>query len=300
MKPETPTPSLLATRLLPKLWGGRRLAAWGKALPPGQAIGESWEQAPPGAPPILLKLIDAAQDLSVQVHPDDDLARELHGPQARGKSEMWVVLEAAPGARVLSGFKPGTTPRDFEAALAAGAVEGLLNAVPVAPGDVIDIPAGRVHAIGAGCLLAEVQQDSDWTYRVWDYGRLERGRPRELHLDWARRALRFDALGCADGRVRPEPRPRPWGLREALVANPHFGVERWSLRAAAGLPEGPARLLLVLDGVLRLAWGREEGMMVPKGSAAWVPGACALRLEVAGACTLLSAVADPDPVEPRL
>lgn len=309
-------PLLLKPRLMPKLWGGQGLRAWGKALPQGQAIGESWElyddaagsvqvaagpaqgmdlgqlraawgeallgpslTARGGRFPLLLKLIDAQQDLSVQVHPDDALARALHGPQARGKNELWVVLEAAPGARLLSGFKPGTTAKDLETALAAAAVESLLQAVPVKAGDVVDVPAGRVHAIGAGCLVAEVQQNSDWTYRLWDYGRLEDGQPRALHLAEARQALRFDAeLGCRSGQILPQPRTEAWGQWEALFEGPFFKVERFHLRAESVLPaSGMPRLLMALQGELRLAWGAEAGMIVPRGATVLLPAALAAR-----------------------
>jgi mannose-6-phosphate isomerase len=324
---EALSPLLLKPRLVPKPWGGTRLGAWGKPVLADAAVGESWElfddaagsvqvaegplagrelrslardwgaellgadlAAEGGSFPLLIKLLDAGQDLSVQVHPDDALARELHGPQARGKSEMWVVLEAASGACVYSGFKDGVDAAAFESALAAGRVLELLRKVPVAPGDVIDIPAGRVHAIGAGCLLAEVQQNSDWTYRVWDHGRLEGGRPRQLHLDPARRALRFDALGLSDGRQEPRPQAEDWGAREALVQNAFFGVQRWRLQAPLALPApGRPRLLLPLQGQLRLVWGQEAGMMVPAGATVLLPAALACRIEPAhGAVTLLS------------
>lgn len=280
----TASPSLIPATLLPKPWGGRRLAAWGQALPLGAVIGEACMQAPQGLP-LLLKLIDASQSLSVQVHPDDALARELHGPAANGKSELWVVLDADPGAFLYSGFKAGTTPQAFEAAVAAGSVESLLNRVLVQAGDAFDIPAGRIHAIGAGCLLAEVQQSSDLTYRVWDYGR-----PRELHLDAARRALRFDTVGCSDGRLSPQAQAAPWGERQSLLRGPQFGVERWALRGRFELPAQAApRLLLVLQGQLRLAWAAEAGMMVAAGSALYVPARTPVALAPLGAAsTLLS------------
>jgi mannose-6-phosphate isomerase len=313
-------PLLLEPRLLPKPWGGRRLAAWGKALPAGEAIGESWELfddaqgsvrctagpaqgrslaelrgawgegllgpgASAGAFPLLVKLLDAREDLSVQVHPDDAVARALHGAGAVGKSELWVVLAAEPGARVLNGFKPGTDAAAFEAALAAGAVEGLLNSLSVAPGDVIEIPAGRVHAVGAGCLLAEIQQNSDLTYRVWDWGRTAAGRP--LHLAEARRALRFGDLGCGDGRLRPVETREAWGLRERLLQGPHFSVERLRPEAPLELaPAGRPRVLLALRGDLRLVWGPEAGMMVPSGATALLPAALGARLESPGGVVL--------------
>src|ERR1700677_2081865 len=231
MEPEL-CPLAFEPRLLPKLWGGRRLEHWGKKLPPAGMFGESWEvfddadgaalclggRAPgrtvaevaaawgkdfygPGRGavhgrfPVLVKLLDAREDLSIQVHPSNELARLLHGPDAVGKSETWVVLEAEPGARVLNGFRPGSTWPQVGEAIAARTVAQLLHSVPVRVGDVIDIPAGRPHALGAGCLVAEVQQNSDWTYRIWDHGRLERGKPRPIHLRDAEQALRFDALG---------------------------------------------------------------------------------------------------------
>jgi mannose-6-phosphate isomerase len=135
-----------------------------------------------------------------------------------------------------------------------------------------------------------VQQNSDWTYRVWDYGRLEGGRPRELHLDAARRALRFDALGLSDGRQEPRPQAEAWGTREALVQSAFFGVQRWSLQAPLALPAlGRPRVLLPLQGQLRLVWGQEAGMMVPAGTTVLLPAALDCRAEPAqGAVTLLS------------
>jgi mannose-6-phosphate isomerase len=309
-------PLLFEARLVPKLWGGRRLRDWGQRLPEGQAVGEAWLlfddpqgsvtvaagpaagkrlgelvalwgerllgpalSARGGSFPLLIKLIDASDDLSVQVHPDDALARELHGPAARGKSEMWVLLQADEGARLLSGFKPGVTAEAFERALADGSVTELLQSVAVKAGDVVDIPAGRVHAIGAGCLVAEVQQNCDLTYRVWDFGRLENGQPRALHLAEARRALRFDGLGRHNGLVEPPLAAPFWGRREGLVAGPYFSVERWTLSAEAPLPAGPwPRLVLALQGELRLVWGEEAGMIVPKGGCAMLPASLDARL----------------------
>lgn len=325
-------PLLLEPRLLPKLWGGRRLESYGKALPAGLAIGESWElyddakgsarvAAGPAAGlslrqlcegwgedllglghgawarrfPLLIKLIDANQDLSVQVHPDDALALELEGPQALGKSEAWVVLEARPGSRLLSGFLQGVDAAALQRGLQQGNLESLLRREAVALGDAFDIPAGRVHAIGAGCLLAEVQQNSDATYRLWDYGRLEGGKPRALHVERALRALCLDApFAQSGGRLQPQTSAHPWGREEALLQSPYFSLRRLRLAGEAPLaPAGAPRILMVLQGQLQLAWGAGQGMMVPGGSTVLVPAALAASLRPAtGSATVLQ-------IEPR-
>ncbi|HTB22956.1 MAG TPA: type I phosphomannose isomerase catalytic subunit [bacterium] len=305
-------------RLLPKIWGARNLGRWGKKLPEGGAFGECWElfddaegsplciQGPArgrslaelarswgqglygqgrgavqGRFPLLIKLLDAAENLSVQVHPDDALAQALHGPQARGKNEMWVVLEAAPGASVLNGFKPGTTWAALKAAVAGHAVVDLLHRVPVKAGDVIDVPAGRPHALGAGCLVLEVQSNSDWTYRLWDYGRLERGQARALHLREAERALRFDALGTGQGLVAPAAIPQPWGRREELVSNGDFLVERWTLDADASVEvQGRMRVLFPVRGgaEIRTA-GDPAAWPMAHGACSLVPSALPCRVQ---------------------
>ncbi|MCW8131271.1 MAG: class I mannose-6-phosphate isomerase [Planctomycetota bacterium] len=204
-----------------KVWGGSRLGRLhGKKLPPGKPIGESWElsdrpeaesrvvggphdgatlaelraQAPqallgealaarsPARFPLLIKYVDAGQDLSVQVHPDDDGAKKLGIPD-RGKTECWVIVHADPGARIQRGLKPGVTRASFEDALKAGRVEEALHYFPAKAGDVVAIPPGMIHAICAGVVLAEIQQNSDVTFRVFDYNRMGLdGKPRALHV----------------------------------------------------------------------------------------------------------------------
>ena len=141
--------------------------------------------------PLLIKLIDAKQDLSVQVHPNDANAHITGG---EAKTEMWIVLEAQPGAMIYAGMKPGITQDLFEAALAEGKVESVaLAKVPAKPGRAIFVPGGRVHAIGAGCLLLEIQQNSNTTYRVYDWGRVGAdGNPRPLHLEQALKVIDWD------------------------------------------------------------------------------------------------------------
>lgn len=144
--------------------------------------------------PLLLKLIDAAQDLSIQVHPDDQLAQRRGMP--RGKTEMWYVMQADQGAELISGFRRDTTPEEYTAALGSGHLVDLLHIEQPAPGDVYFIPAGRVHALGKGLMVAEIQQTSDCTYRIYDYDRLDKdGHKRQLHTAEAMDAIDFSGVG---------------------------------------------------------------------------------------------------------
>lgn len=140
--------------------------------------------------PILLKLIDSKDWLSIQVHPNDELSMERHG--THGKSEMWYVLEADPDARLISGFKEAITQEEYLRHFLAGTLEKTLNFEQVRKGDAFHLPAGRVHALGPGVTLAEVQQTSDITYRIHDWNRVDaNGKPRELHTDLALDAIDF-------------------------------------------------------------------------------------------------------------
>jgi mannose-6-phosphate isomerase len=165
--------------------------------------------------PLLVKYIDAREQLSVQVHPGDELAASRHG--AFGKTEMWYVLDCQPGSRLLIGFKAGTTKEQYLHALGQGRVDELLNAVPVQPGDAFFIPAGTVHSIEGGIFMVEIQQTSDVTYRVFDWNRTDRaGNPRELHTELALDAIDFAApvLG-----ITHRPAPNHAAL---LVESPYF------------------------------------------------------------------------------
>ncbi len=142
--------------------------------------------------PLLFKLIDANQNLSIQVHPDDEIAYDRHN--SYGKTEMWYVLDAEPGAELIIGFTKDCERDEYLDALDAGEVENLLQKVPVSKGDVLFIPAGLVHAIGKGVVVAEIQQSSDITYRIYDYKRKdENGQERELHTDEALDVMDFTA-----------------------------------------------------------------------------------------------------------
>lgn len=141
--------------------------------------------------PLLIKFIDAEKDLSVQVHPDDGLARR-HGMN-NGKTEMWYVLDAAEGARLANGFKHPVDPEDYPAMVNDGTIQDALNFNDIHKGDVFYIPAGRVHAIGAGAFVLEIQQTSDATYRIYDYHRKDAsGKERELHTELAAEAINFN------------------------------------------------------------------------------------------------------------
>lgn len=143
--------------------------------------------------PVLIKFIDAADRLSVQVHPDDRQAKELHN--SFGKSEMWYIMDADSDSELIIGFKEGVGKEDYKKHLEGETLEEILNRIKVQKGDAIYIPAGRVHAIGAGVVLAEIQQTSDVTYRIYDYNRIDKnGQKRELHTDLALSAIDFEPI----------------------------------------------------------------------------------------------------------
>lgn len=235
-------------------WGGEALAALGKAIPRGiptgesleisalpgkesvvrngilegaplsRALGEWGDALAPGAPfPLLIKLLDARETLSVQVHPGDDYAR-LHAQGKLGKSEAWVVLSARPGARIVYGVN-----RDLpELTLAAerGELPSALRYVDARCGDVFDLPHGMVHALGAGIVVYEVQQSSDVTYRFWDWGRVDKnGQPRELHIEHALAVTRPELTDALSPRT-PAFEKVGGGERARLLNAQYFSVER--------------------------------------------------------------------------
>lgn len=253
------------------IWGGRRLETLlGRHLPPG-IVAESWDvSGHPDSPtrvasgfwhgrtpsevmaemgvdlvgtrnaamlargrfPLLIKLLDANQDLSVQVHPDDAYAA-AHEHGEIGKTEMWYVLHAEPGYELIHGVKPGVTRAEFRAAIERGEVADLLNRVPVSAGDVIDIPAGTIHALLAGAVVAEIQQTSDVTYRVYDWGRVGHdGNPRPLHVDRALDVIDFSRTSSAP--TPPQTITETESLcRQLLGRRPQFTTERLILGPGA-------------------------------------------------------------------
>lgn len=239
-----------------RVWGGRRMeTVLNKNLPPGVPIGESWElvdredaqsvvhegplagktlnelwssyraavfgdvydEHPSQRFPLLIKILDARERLSVQVHPPAQLAEFLHGEP---KTEMWYLLGTQPSAAVYAGLKRGVTRAGFEESLQNGTVEGLLHRIAVRQGDSIFIPSGRLHAIAEGCLIVEVQQNSDTTYRVFDWNRLGLdGAPRALHIDQSLLSVDFEDF---------EPELAQPG-RELVAECRYFRVENWLL-----------------------------------------------------------------------
>ena len=151
--------------------------------------------------PLLIKFIEASEDLSIQVHPGNDLAKERHN--AYGKTEMWYILESEKGSKIYTGFREGVTKEMYEAALTNGTIADLLNVETPEAGDVFFTPAGRIHAIGAGTVLVEIQQTSDITYRIFDWNRKQGGKEKsELHTDLALDAIDFKASG--KNKIRTE------------------------------------------------------------------------------------------------
>ena len=229
--------------------------------------------------PLLAKFIDAREPLSVQVHPGDAYA-QAHEGWSHGKNEMWYVVAAAPGSELVVGLKPGTTRPQFAEAVAAGRCEALLRSAPVFPGDVVDIPAGRLHGIGAGLLIYEVQQNCDLTYRVYDYGRRDaQGKERPLHVAQALDVIDFNDPSDAILR-RTDPIPvRYAGMQGAtdadavsttgavgfrpLLSNLYFQVEEWTLAQGATATftaEGERfRILTAVDGAGRVHYVQEDG-----------------------------------------
>ena len=222
--------------------------------------------------PLLLKLIDAREQLSVQVHPDDAYAARHENKL--GKTEAWVILDAKPGAKLIYGIRAGVTADQLRDACNQGpAIETLLRSVPVRPGDVFFIPSGMVHAIGAGILLYEIQQSSDVTYRFYDWGRTDaQGNPRTLHI---RQALDVTRLDLQPDAVRPVEIPDSHCKRELLLDTQYFRLER--LSDCREVPFTAAythfSVLTLLDaGVIRC--GNAETAL-PAGQTVFLPAACA-------------------------
>lgn len=226
-------------------WGRERLPA-PFAMPVEGKIGELWFEPPPQLDALLVKYIFTSEALSVQVHPSDEQAPA----GKRGKEECWLILDAEPGASLGIGFRQDLSADAMRAAALDGSIEDLLEWHPVQAGDFFYIPAGTVHAIGAGLTLIEVQQNSDVTYRLYDYGR-----PRELHLD--------AGMAVARGGAYDRALAQAVGTRgaAALVSGPHFRLDR-----VDGAPDaetmaryaGPL-LVIPLDGSAEIAGGTIHG-----------------------------------------
>jgi mannose-6-phosphate isomerase len=300
-------PMKLRASLHETIWGGHRLSDLaGKDLPEDRLIGEAWETAidsqiiegshagkPLGSVveeygarflgwrvesiygarfPLLAKFIDAQQWLSVQVHPDDTYAA-LHEGGKLGKTECWYILDATPGAKIIYGVKNSVNRDAVRAAIQQTQLEELLLSVVVEPGDVIFVPAGAVHAIGAGVALYELQEYSDITYRLYDYGRLQaNGQPRELHVDQALDVMRYDpsptikAVACVmstDDLCE----------RRVLVACDYFIEEELRIkeRFSGSVTEASLQILTVLEGSCELRVAEASYMRLGLGDTVVLP-----------------------------
>ncbi len=299
-------------RYYERVWGGRKLKAlYGKPLPDKVPVGEAWlisdhpgnesvidggpwegqtlqtllaadarallganaRTTPAGRFPLLLKLLDAAENLSVQVHPDDACAERLREPDV-GKTEMWYVLQTEPESELICGLKPGVEREAFRRAVASGDIERLLHRFPVHPGASVFVSAGTVHAVGAGVVLAEIQQNSDLTYRIHDWGRVgSDGQPRTLHLEKALEAIDFSAAPAEREAVSPPGPSDPDSPRTLLASSSHFAAEQV---VCAGTYARQTRgesfhILLAISGSLAVNAGFETHSLAP-GEALLVPG----------------------------
>jgi mannose-6-phosphate isomerase len=290
----------------PRIWGFDDLAPWfDRKVGPGETpIGEAWLSGPESlivnGPlagktlaravkehpqtivgerfavdaeyPLLVKVLFPKEKLSVQVHPDDELAQSKGEP--RGKTECWYILEAKPDAKIALGLHAGMTAERVRSAVAEGTLENLLGWVPVSTGDMVYVDAGTVHAIWPGVVILETQQTSDTTYRLYDYGR-----PRELHVDASLEAMRTDTRA---GKII-----RKGGTRgeDVLVDERYFRVERWEGDAAglsaAATEEGGTQLLFVANGTLRIEGPDFEAFQLGRCELAVIP-ASAERWEARG------------------
>ena len=264
-----------AGRTLHDLMTGDRESLLGSAAPVDTPHGPQF--------PLLIKFLDAEQDLSVQVHPDEAYAASHDG--AHLKNEAWYVLAHDEGARLLKGLEADATRQAFEQAIADGTVEDLLTSLPAKKGEVHYLPSGTVHALGAGMLVAEVQTPSDTTYRVHDFKRVDpkSGQERELHVDQAMECIDFSTAGT---------NPTPPRSGEGVVAEaPQFTMTKRSTSAGHGqrLPAGPV-VLMILDGTATLIGDGFEPVHVQKGDTLLLPAVLtSVGLLAEGPCEWLEA-----------
>lgn len=288
------------------LWGGRRLGSeLGKPIRDEGVFAESWEVCdhgddqsvvaagplsgktlrqlvgelgeelfgrhhPQARFPLLLKFLDCQRPLSVQVHPNDLQAAKLDPPDL-GKTEAWVVLATEPGSVIYAGLKTGVDRRMLAQEIAAGTTESCLHTIEPKAGDCLFIPAGTVHALGAGLLIAEIQQSSDTTFRLFDWNRLGiDGRPRQLHVEQALSVIDFQR-GPVTMQVE---RPTDRASVGRLVDCDQFILDRWQIQAPCSLGgDGRFHILAVTDGELTVEGDAVSGPL-KKGSTILLPAAC--------------------------
>ena len=217
--------------------------------------------------PLLIKFIDAEDNLSIQVHPDDEYALET--ANSLGKTEMWYIIDAKPGAKLVYGLKPGCDVKSLGEAIANGTVEEQLNYVDVKKGDVFFIPSGLVHAIGAGILLAEIQQNSNITYRVYDYNRLGKdGKPRELHVTDALNVI----VNRSDYDINKIRYSKGQKTSTCLASCEFFTVDKYDLdgKITLSTTKESFNSVLCLEGNAKLTYNSEE-FAVTKGDSYFIP-----------------------------
>lgn len=226
--------------------------------------------------PILIKLIDAKQKLSVQVHPDDSYALEYEGEY--GKTEMWYVVDCEPGAQLAYGFKKDIDKAEFECRIKDNTLDDIINYVPVKKGDVFFIAAGTLHAIGEGILIAEVQQNSNTTYRVSDYGRLGAdGKPRELHIDKALDVTKLEKPSIPYGNVGNITK-HDYGTERELADCDFFKVKIIELEGLKKINnENTLISILLLQGEIIIKYSKGQFSM-KKGDSVLIPIGCSAKL----------------------
>ncbi|TVQ50971.1 MAG: mannose-6-phosphate isomerase [Phycisphaerales bacterium] len=250
-----------------------------------------------GGFPLLIKYLDARENLSVQVHPDADYVR-AH-PEAHLKSEAWVVIDAEPGAVIYKGLKPGVTEADLRAHAGTPAIREDLVAVPAVPGACHYLPSGTVHALGAGVLVAEVQTPSDTTFRIDDWGRTGR----ELHLEEAIECIRFGVDGGDAGEPSPPPIEVGSTRTFELVRTPYFGLERIELRSAGVLEivtSGMPEVWMILSGSGGIEVAGEPMNAMERGQTWLIPASLTGASARSGTGLEFLRVSLPSPVEGAL
>lgn len=234
-----------------------------------EVIGKNVAEKYSGKFPLLIKFIDANDNLSVQVHPDDKLAKERH--DSLGKTEMWYIIQADDNAKIYAGLKIRMTPKDYEKKVADNTFMETIAEHESHPGDVFFLPAGRVHAIGAGNLLAEIQESSDITYRIYDYNRKDKnGNTRELHTELAKDAIDYKLYDNLK-----QPVPEDSDKDRNLVSCEHFNVNKINSEGIKSIEatEGSFTILMGIDGDVKVIC--EEGeTLLEKGNTILIPASC--------------------------
>ncbi len=270
-------------------WEGKTLGAVWRNMPK-EILGTDVSQREHF--PLLTKFLFPRDKLSIQVHPDDDYARRKENQP--GKTEMWYIVEAAPGAAILLGLRPGVDESTLRAAIASGTAEECLERVPVRAGDAFFIPPGTVHSIGPGMIVCEIEEYSDLTYRLYDFQRLDpSGKPRALHIEKALEVIhQAGTAGPAGGRLNPIVFSRKHLVETFVVACRYFAVESWEFdQPVGGVPRTRRfELLIFLEGEGRIEHGA-SALEYRRGQAWFIPAALGyFRLQPARATKLLRAL----------